>query len=142
MTLREEVIELVNKLFIYTDEKEWQKLQNDIFAEEVFLDMESAGGNSETMTSEQICSMWQSVLNGLDAANHLTGNFIVENVKENFVKVFCYATATHYKSSAKNGSLREFVGSYNIELIKQANGWRVTSFVYNLKYMSGNLDLL
>lgn len=141
MTVREELIELVNKLFIYTDNKDWQRLKTDVFASEVFLDMTSAGGSAENLEADQICEMWQAGLGTLDAVNHLTGNFLVDVVNESFAKVFCYSTATHYKASAKNGETREFVGSYDFEVIKQNNGWRITSFVYNLKYMNGNMDL-
>lgn len=141
MTVREELIELVNKLFIYTDNKNWKGLQNEVFAGEVFLDMTSAGGSAETLTSEQVCDLFHAALGSLDAVNHITGNFLVDTVNDNFSKVFCYSTATHYKTSAKNGATREFVGSYDIEVIKQDSGWRVTSFIYNLKYMNGNMDL-
>ncbi|MFD0992045.1 nuclear transport factor 2 family protein [Tenacibaculum geojense] len=141
MTVREEIIELINKLFIYTDEKKWELLKNEIFADEVFINMESAGGNAEDLAKEAVCELFQSVLNNIDAVYHLVGNHIVTMVNENYAKVFCYATASHYHSKAQNGSVREFVGSYDIEVVKQTEGWKVNTFTYNLKYMNGNLDL-
>ncbi len=43
-TKREEIIELVNKLFIYTDSRSWSKLMKEVFKEKVYFDMESMGG--------------------------------------------------------------------------------------------------
>ena len=51
-TLREQIIEKVNQLFVYTDYQEWQKLQEEVFAEKVFFDMSSLGaGTPRELTS-------------------------------------------------------------------------------------------
>ena len=43
-TTREQITEVVNKLFVYTDFKEWDKLQSEVFTENVQFDMSSLGG--------------------------------------------------------------------------------------------------
>lgn len=141
MNTREEIIETVNKLFIYTDSQNWDALQSEVFTEKVFLDMTSLGGNASDLKSIEICDMWQEGFKELDAINHLAGNYLVELVSDNEAEVFAYATATHFKDSAANGKTREFVGTYNFKLKKLENGWRLYSFVYNLKYANGNLEL-
>ncbi len=141
MTTREEIIETVNKLFIYTDSQNWEALQNEVFTEEVFLDMTSLGGNASDMTSKEICDMWKEGFKDLDAVNHLAGNYLVEKIFDSEAKVFAYATATHFKESALNGKTRDFVGTYDFKLRKTNAGWRLYSFVYNLKYADGNLEL-
>ena len=141
MTTREEIIETVNKLFVYTDYQKWGKLQNEVFTESVFLDMRSLGGKSMETTAKEICSMWQEGFKGLDAINHLAGNYIVELIDDGLAKVFAYATTTHFKASAKNGNVREFIGSYDLKLESTPQGWRINTFIYNLKYMTGNSTL-
>ena len=137
---REEIIERVNKLFVYTDSQEWGKLQNEVFTHEVDFDMSSMGGEKKEMTSKAICELWKNGFKNIDFVNHLAGNYIV-NIHDSTATVFAYATATHYKKSASKGKTREFVGTYDIGLLKQSIGWRIYKFKYALKYSTGNIDL-
>ena len=139
-SVRDEIIEIINKLFIYTDQQDWEKLQTEVFSNEVFFDMSSLGGQKEELTSAQICELWENGFKGIDAINHLAGNYLVK-IDDNIATVFAYATATHYKESATKGKTREFVGTYDIHLMKHGFGWRIYQFKYDLKYMTGNIDL-
>lgn len=137
---REQIVEVINKLFVYTDFQEWSKLQSEVFTHQVLFDMSSLGGEKMNTTSKNICQIWKDGFAGIDAVNHLAGNYLIE-IKEDTADAFAYATATHYKESAIDGSIREFVGTYNLHLIKKEAGWRIDQFKYNLKYSTGNLDL-
>ena len=141
MTSREQIVEIINKLFIYTDSQNWSGLETEVFDKQVFLDMTSLGGNASEMASSAICTMWEAGFKDLDAINNLGGNYLVELISDNEAKVFAYATATHYKEAAKNGKTREFVGTYDFKLRKIDDSWKLYSFVYHLKYMNGNLKL-
>jgi len=139
-SIREEIVETVNKLFVYTDSQEWEKLQNEVFTHEVDFDMSSIGGEKKEMTSKVICELWKNGFKDIDSVNHLAGNYIV-NIQDATATVFAYATATHYKESAAKGKTREFVGTYDIGLLKPGIGWRIYKFKYDLKYSTGNIDL-
>ena len=139
-TMRDEIIEVVNKLFIYTDQQEWDKLLDEVFSKKVFFDMSSLGGDKEEKTPEAICAIWKKGFEGIDSVNHLAGNYLVE-INNLSASVFAYATATHFKEKATKGKTREFVGTYNIDLHREAKGWKITGFKYNLKYTNGNADL-
>ena len=139
-SIREEIIETVNKLFVYTDMQEWTKLQNEVFAPEVDFDMSSVGGEKKEMVAKAICELWKNGFRDIDSINHLAGNYIV-NIQDETATVFAYATATHYKKATTKGTTREFVGTYDIGLIKQSIGWRIYKFQYTLKYAIGNMDL-
>jgi len=134
------ITQVVNKLFVYTDLQEWDKLQNEVFTEYVIFDMSSLGGEKSTTTAKNICEMWKNGFVGIDVINHLAGNYLIE-IKEDRATVFAYATATHYKKLATNGKTREFVGTYNLNLLNQETGWRIAEFKYNLKFTNGNVDL-
>ena len=84
--------------------------------------------------------MWQTGFQALDAIHHQSGNFII-SVQEKTAHVFCYATASHYKAAATKGNVREFIGSYDVNLVQFKNQWRITGFKYTLKYISGNATL-
>jgi hypothetical protein len=137
---KEDIIEVVNKLFVYTDNRTWDKLQNEVFAGKVFFDMSSVGGQKSVLTSKEICDLWNDGFKGIDSVNHLAGNYIV-NIHDATSVVSAYATATHYKSSALNGKTREFVGTYDIELVFLENSWRINKFKYSLKFITGNIEL-
>lgn len=139
-SVRDEIVEVVNRLFIYTDRQDWEKLQEEVFSHEVFFDMSSLGGKKEEITSREICETWEQGFRGLDAVNHLAGNYLVQ-IDDHIATVFAYATATHYKASATKGKTREFVGTYDIRLMKHGIGWRIFHFKYDLKYLSGNPEL-
>ena len=142
MIEREEIIEQINKLFIYTDDRNWELLKSEVFAEIVFLDMTSLGGEAKEMTSVEICEMWEEGFKEIDSVNHLAGNHLVKKKSDNEAVAFCYSTATHFKDSAQNGKTREFVGKYDFKLRKTNKGWRIFHFVYTLKYTNGNMDLV
>ncbi len=139
-SIRDEIIEVINKLFIYTDQQEWEKLQNEVFSDDVFFDMSSLGGQKAETSSVEICDTWQKGFKGIDVVNHLAGNYLVQ-IHDITATVFVYATATHFKESATKGKTREFVGTYDISLMKHGFGWRIYQFKYNLKFSTGNIDL-
>ena len=138
---RDEITEVVNKLFVYTDEQNWDKLQSEVFDSEVLFDMVSVGAEKvETKSSREICDMWKTGFAGLDAVHHQAGNYII-TIDNKSAQVKAYSIASHYKKDATQGNVREFVGSYEIGLIEKENGWRINQFKYNLKYMNGNIEL-
>jgi len=139
-TIRDEIVEVINKLFIYTDMRDWEKLQKEVFNEKVLFDMSSLNGDKAEKTSIEICEIWRNGFAGIDSVNHLAGNYLVQ-IDNQTATVFAYATATHYKESATKGKTREFIGSYDIALTNGASGWRIHQFKYNLKYATGNANL-
>ncbi len=140
-TPREQVVEVINRLFFYTDYQEWDKLVAEVFTEEVLLDMVSVGAEkAEMLTARQICQAWEEGFKGLDAIHHQAGNYIVD-LKEKTAEVKAYAIASHYKKEAANGPVREFIGSYDFQLQLTEKGWRINVFKYNLKYLAGNVEL-
>lgn len=139
LTPREQIIEVATKLFVYTDGLQWDKLQKEVFTKDVFFDMSSLGGPKNLLPARQICEMWEEGFKGVDAVNHLAGNFLVD-IEDDLAKVFAYATATHYKKSATQGNTREFVGTYDLHMVNTVAGWRIDSFAYHLKYAAGNVE--
>jgi hypothetical protein len=139
---REALVELTNKLFVYTDSRQWSKLIKDVFKETILFDMSSVGaGPPQQLTAKAICDMWESGFTGIDQVHHQAGNIIVEFLEEGVADIFCYAIASHYKAQATQGKTREFVGSYNLRASFTDQGWRVDAFKYNLKYITGNAEL-
>lgn len=136
---REQIMEKVNELFIATDNRDWNRVEQ-IFDSKVLYDMTSlAGGNPTMMSPQEITSAWDKGLKRIKAIHHQSGNFIVE-VNGNEANVFCYATAHHYLPLKSGKNIRTFVGSYNFKLVNNGD-WKINGFKFNLKFIEGNLNL-
>jgi len=84
---REQIVEVLNCAFYYTDYQNWEGLTNEVFAEEVMLDMTSLGAPESQLRSAQgICEEWQEGFKDLDAVHHQTGNYIID-ISEDHAKV-------------------------------------------------------
>jgi hypothetical protein len=135
----QQITQLINKLYVFTDEQKWDKLHDEVFTSDVWLDMESLGGPKQTMKATDITAMWSQAYTEVDAVNHLSGNYLIDIDGEK-AEVFAYATATQYKKKATQGNIREFVGTYNFKVVKNNGNWKLNFFKYNLKYMTGNIE--
>lgn len=137
---KEKISEVINNLFIFTDNKDWQNVEK-CFAEKVHFDMTSTGEESTlTLSSRQITDMWDEGLRNLDAVHHQAGNLKIDLTKDKAV-AFCYGIATHFKKTTSGQNTRTFVGSYNFHLIKSNDTWKIDSFKFNLKFIDGNMNL-
>src|SRR5574341_478974 len=137
---KDAIIDVVNQLFISTDNREWAKVKA-CFTDEVLFDMNSmAGGEPATMTSQQIVEAWDKGLKPLKGVHHQVGNYVV-TIKNDEAEVFCYGIALHYLPNKTNQNTRTFVGSYNFHLVKKDGHWQIDKFKFNLKYIDGNANL-
>jgi len=138
---RVSVEEVVTRLFIETDRRDWGAVQA-CFGPSVLFDMTSiAGGRPATLSPEEITSGWDSGLRALDHIHHQAGNFLID-VRGGQATVFCYGIAIHHKKTASGRDTRMFVGSYDVTLRQQpGGGWVIDAFRFNLKFTDGNLEL-
>ncbi|ANQ49462.1 nuclear transport factor 2 family protein [Flammeovirga sp. MY04] len=133
------ILETIHQLFISTDAREWEKLEK-IFADKVVLDYSSMNGNpAVTLSPSQIIEGWKTILPGFTHTHHQIGNGMTKDLGDK-AEVFCYGTATHYLES-EEGNVWTVVGSYNFELEKENDNWRVTKMKFNFKYQDGNTSL-
>lgn len=140
LTDQNDVIAAANRLFICTDNRDWQCVK-DVFAPEVLFDMTSlVGGKPSKLTPQQIVDGWDQGLKNLKAIHHQAGNYQV-TLKGNEADLFCYGIAFHYLPNPSNQNTRTFVGSYNFHLTRTDAVWKIDRFKFNLKYIDGNKDL-
>ena len=137
---RQAAQDTVTRLFVHTDNREWDKV-SDLFAPTVLFDMTSlVGGEPTEMTPQQIVDAWDQGLKPLKAIHHQTGNYLV-TLTEDGAQVFCYGIASHYLPNKTNQNTRTFVGSYDFHLVKVDDAWKIDRFKFNLKYLDGNMEL-
>ena len=132
---KDKVTEVVNRLFISTDNRDWDTV-SQIFTSNVLFDMTSmVGGEPMTLTSQEIVTSWEKGLKPLKAIHHQTGNYII-TVNKKEADVFCYGIASHYLPNKTNQNTRIFVGSYNFHLIKNGEVWQIDNFKLNTPHLA------
>ena len=137
---RERIIETINTLFIATDARDWAAVRACL-APEVLFDMTSlSGGEPQRVSAQTIIDGWEQGLRPLRAVHHQSGNFRVR-VDGTRAEAFCYGIAYHYLPRASGESTRTFVGSYDFQLEQEGGRWRIGAFRFNLKFITGNLEL-
>jgi len=135
----ETINETVANLFIATDNRDWPKVEA-IFADNVELDYSSMTGNPAIiLTPKQITDGWKTILPGFTYTHHQIGN-IVTKVEQAKAEVFCYGTATHYLADSA-GNVWTVIGTYNFELQKTDEIWKISKMKFNFKFQDGNVDL-
>jgi hypothetical protein len=136
-----ELTELTNKLFMYCDTQQWERMMDEVFTPTILFDMSSAGGGEPSMLAAKgVCDIWRQGFIDLDAVHHQAGHYLV-TIRDDEADIFGYAVAFHYKKSAVRGNTRSFVGSYDLKAIRMPDGWRLSGFKYNLKFTDGNTTL-
>ncbi len=136
-----ELTELANKLFMYTDAMQWDRLLDEVFERELYVDMKSTGGDEPSkMPAVALIEKWKAGFEGLNGIHHQAGHYVI-TIKRDQAKIFGYATAAHYKSDASNGTTRTFYGSYDLQAVRNPAGWRLVQFKYNMKWVDGNKEL-
>ena len=137
---KERVLEVVRLLFIETDRKDWAAVRR-CFAPEVRFQMTSgSGGAPRLITPDTITREWDEGLQHVPVLHHQIGNELV-TLNEQQAHVFCYGIALHYAPTARNGTTRRYVGTYDLDLEKGEEGWNISGFRFTLKFLDGNRDL-
>src|SRR5688500_18059710 len=99
-----ELTELANKLFMYTDNRQWQLLESEVFTGEILFDMNSLTGNPPViMQSKAVCDLWKNGFAEIDEVHHQAGHYLI-TVNENEADIYGYAIALHFKKAATAGN--------------------------------------
>jgi hypothetical protein len=139
MTEREQIREVVTRLFIATDNRDWPAASG-CFDEQVLFDMSSlGGGEAARLPADTIVRGWDEGLKGLEAIHHQIGNLLVQ-VQGKTASLFCYGIAIHYLPNPSGKNTRTFVGSYDVHLVRKEKGWKIDGFAYHSKFVLGNLS--
>jgi hypothetical protein len=130
------IIQTITGIFNGADERNWEKVQ-DSFTDNVLLDYSSMNGSPATViSSEKVIEGWKGFLPGFDMTHHQVSDFKVDH-KNDIAQVHFFGKADHYIS--KDSWTVE--GTYDIELVKAGDKWKVTKFKFNLQKQSGDTGL-
>lgn len=138
---RQQVEDLVIRMFVATDERDWETLKT-CFTDPFVLDMTSmVGGSPSTMSPSQVAAAWAEGFKPLSHVHHQVGNFQT-TVNGSVATVRCYGIALHHRSDiATEPKTRRFVGTYELAVSQVEGRWRIARLKFNLKFIDGNLEL-
>ncbi|WP_280249172.1 nuclear transport factor 2 family protein [Nocardia abscessus] len=134
------IVDVITKMFVYTDQKRWEGLASEVFTPTVEFDGGFGGPVGERAAADIIAD-WRTGLADLDEVHHQSGNHLID-LDGDTARVHADAIAVHVKNAAVEGKTRTFVGSYSLGVVRTADGWRVDRFHYHLKVIDGNADLV
>lgn len=130
----------IKDLFRFTDERQWEKVEN-IFAPEVLLDYTSmAGGEPSHLSPQQITSSWKGLLPGFDYTHHAVSNFQIDQDGKT-AKVRHFGNAVHFLAGQPGEARWVVIGKYEHHLSLLNGQWRVDQMKFIMEEMSGNMDL-
>ena len=138
---RQVIEDLVVRAFVSTDEQNWTALESCL-TDPVILDMTSlVGGEPTTVPPEVVSSIWADGFKSLDHVHHQVSNFRTE-IDGDRAQVRCYGTVYHYRNDIEDPvKWRQFVGTYEFDLIKLEDGWRISRLKFICKFVEGNQQL-
>jgi 3-phenylpropionate/cinnamic acid dioxygenase small subunit len=137
---KDRLIDRVTELFVATDARDWSQVQA-CFADTVHFDQTSlVGGKPVVISPVDITKGWDEGLKPLQAIHHQIGNLQIE-LDDDQATVRCYGIAYHYLPNRTGKDTRVFVGSYEFKLVKKIDSWKISSFVYKVKFIDGNKEL-
>jgi SnoaL-like domain len=137
---RLDVEDVVIRMFVATDERDWDAVK-DSFADPFVLDMTSMiGGVPATMTPSQVADAWAEGFKRLDHVHHQVGN-LQTTIDGDTALVRCYGIAVHHRAAAAGLKTRTFVGTYELKLNRAQSRWQIVELIFKLKFMDGNLQL-
>ena len=141
LQLRKQLEDLVVRAFVAIDEQDWETL-HACMTNSVVLDMTSlVGGEPSSVPPEVVSSIWSEGFRTLDHIHHQVSNFRT-TIDGDRAEVKCYGTAYHYRSNIKDPvKWRQFVGTYEFELVNLENGWRISRLKFICKFVEGNQHL-
>lgn len=116
-------------------------LLNQVFDERVATDFTSFGGKKVEVTRGEWIDAVRRTVGGLDATQHLTANHVHE-IAGDRAHLTAYIQAMHHLNGARGEPDYVIGGTYEIDLVRRAAGWRISRYSINVTWQRGDRDVL
>ncbi|MBM2578123.1 nuclear transport factor 2 family protein [Jannaschia sp. Os4] len=129
------VIELSNALDAAVDRKDWD-LARSYFTDEIEVAMGSP--DAQAMPADELIGGWETNLYEGKPSFHLRGGHVVTFDGPDAGTVESQGYAWNRIEGFEGGDLWEVWGSYTFDVVREADGWRLASFVFQPHHTRGN----
>jgi len=131
---RQEIVDLLTRYTVALDSQDWALLKT-CFTDDAVADYGPEAGRHEGYPAIEKIVQWY--LEGLDASQHLIGNFVIE-VDGNRARSTCYLQAQHYLLDTEGGDTYTVGGTYEDDLIRTDEGWKIKYRRLHTTWKQGN----
>jgi 3-phenylpropionate/cinnamic acid dioxygenase small subunit len=131
---RQEILDLLTRYAMALDAHDWPLLRTCFTPGAVADYGELEGVNTGI---EEIVRTCHRALAGLDASQHLLGNFVVE-IDGDRAESTCYVHAQHYLVSASGLNTFVVAGTYRDHLVRTGEAWRIEHRSLRPSWTDGN----
>ena len=118
------------------DSAEYHKLA-EVFVPDVVADYGHAGQHQGIASVQQAC---RDALDPLDGVQHLNGNHWAE-IDGDRATAGCYFTVHQFRQGTPGGEHYRMGGRYDDDLLRTADGWRITKRSLVILWADGNPDV-
>jgi hypothetical protein len=131
--------QIVDLLFIYTDQKAWSQARQLFVDGPIEVDMSSlSGGGPVQMTADDLLAGFSVGLHEEKLSHHMATNYQI-TLNGDEAEVWTHGYAWNRLLNYHGGSdLWETWGNYRFSLRRTAQGWRLSAIRYFAKYNRGN----
>ena len=137
MNDRDQVVELVSRLGLLVDARDWGGLR-ELFCDEVDLDYTSLnGGEAQRLSPDDIVGAWRANLMPLAATQQLIANHLVK-LDSDEAAVTTNVTATHVASEATGDPLWTVGDRYDLRVRRSEDQWRIAALTLTVRWATGN----
>ncbi len=139
-----EVVNAMNRVGLMVDQRQWESLETEAFADRVHVDYTSlvGGDPQDNISPADLIAGWRAALGPLKSTQHLVGSHRVTFDDAGEAMVFSTFIATHVAHQAPGGTMWTLGGDYEHRLRRIEGQWRVTSIKMMAKWSTGNDALL
>lgn len=141
MSDRQDIEDLLIRYAESLDSRNWEALRT-CFTPDATADYGAlSGGGGRNDGVEDIVATCRTALTGLDASQHLLGNFQIQTDRDR-ASARCAMHAQHFMVSPIGGNTYIVAGTYHDELTRTPDGWRIAHRRLEPLWTEGNAGII
>jgi len=116
-------------------------LLEQVFDDPLEADFSTFGGAAYAGGRADWIEIMRGTVGGLTSTQHLTGNH-VHRIEGDRAHLTAYLQAMHHLSGARGDPDYLIGGYYDVDLIRRAEGWRISRYSLTVTWQRGDRDVL
>lgn len=138
---RNAIIDVVIKYATSIDRADWEAYAS-VFTDPVHVDFSEMGMPPSDFPRDMFVGFAKQGLEPWTARQHISPNHVVTFDETDSDRAECssYMFAQHYKKDAPGGELYLMRGSYDHQMVRTGDGWKIASLTQHISWLEGNAD--